>query len=119
MATIGSPLIDADELAELLRIKPQTVMSLARLTGADGLPSVKLGRRRRFRIEDVSEAIGTDLRAGPLLTAGDVGEMLKLKQSSVQELARRQSDPLPSLHVGGRRRYELARVEEWLARQEG
>jgi predicted DNA-binding transcriptional regulator AlpA len=59
-----------------------------------------------------------DLSAGGLLDADDVAALLKLKRSAVHELSRRLHDPIPSVRIGRRRRYHLAAVEEWLARQQ-
>jgi excisionase family DNA binding protein len=111
-----APLLDADELARLLGVKRSTVLALAR---DRVVPSIRIGRRRRFRLADVGEAVGADLSAGPLLDADAVAATLNLRRSAVFELARRLRDPLPSVRVGRARRFETAAVESWLERQAG
>jgi excisionase family DNA binding protein len=57
-----------------------------------------------------------DLAAG-LLDADDVATMLKVKRSTVQNLARRLHDPIPSVKVGRARRFSVPEIEAWVARQ--
>lgn len=58
-----------------------------------------------------------DLRAsGGLLDAEDVAALLKTSTAHVRELSRRgRRDRLPSLKIGGPRRYILGDVEAWIA----
>jgi excisionase family DNA binding protein len=44
---LAAPLLKAEEVAELLQVSRETVFELARRT-RDPLPSVKVGRARRF-----------------------------------------------------------------------
>lgn len=53
----------------------------------------------------------------PLLTAADLAGMWKLDASTIYRLAMRAKDPLPSVKIGGRRRFDPARVANWLERQ--
>lgn len=55
--------------------------------------------------------------AEPLLTAGQVAELLAVPRSSVYEYARRLHDPLPSIAVGRHRRFYRSDIEVWLAAQ--
>ena len=50
-------LLDADELAELLKVKRGRVYELARRLH-DPLPSVRLGRSRRFELGAIEEWLG-------------------------------------------------------------
>lgn len=53
----------------------------------------------------------------PLVTADDVAAVLNVKRKRVYELTRRQSDPLPSVRIGGAVRFVVSQVEEWVAAQ--
>lgn len=55
--------------------------------------------------------------AEPLLTAGQVAELLAVPRSSVYEYARRRHHPLPSITVGRHRRFYRSDVAGWLAQQ--
>ena len=52
-----------------------------------------------------------------LMTKDEVADLLRVRPSTVAELARRLRDPLPSVRVGRSRRYQLEAVERWLAEQ--
>ncbi len=55
--------------------------------------------------------------ARPLLTAGQVADLLGIPRSSVYDYARRKLKPLPSLQIGRHRRFFRDEVEAWLADQ--
>ena len=55
----------------------------------------------------------------PLLTAGQVAELLAIPRSTVYEYARRRHRPLPSIEVGRHRRFYRTDVEAWLAHLRG
>ena len=55
--------------------------------------------------------------AQPLLTAGQVADLLAVPRSSVYEYARRQHGTLPSIAIGRHRRFYRADLEAWLADQ--
>lgn len=55
--------------------------------------------------------------AEPLLTAGQVAELLAVPRSSVYEYARRLHEPLPSIAIGRHRRFYRSDIEVWLAAQ--
>ena len=50
-----------------------------------------------------------------LMTKEEVADLLRVRPSTVADLARRQHGTLPSVRVGRRRLYVLADVEHWLA----
>lgn len=50
----------------------------------------------------------------PLLTAGEVAQLLGIPRSSVYEYARRKLTPLPSLQIGRHRRFFRDEIEAWL-----
>ena len=50
-------------------------------------------------------------------TAKDVQEYLRLGRTTVHDLARRTSDPLPHYRFGGAVRFEPAEVQAWKKRQ--
>jgi excisionase family DNA binding protein len=58
--------------------------------------------------------VDVDLKE-PLLTAGDVAQLLAVPRSSVYEYARATRRPLPSIVVGRHRRFYRSDVEAWLA----
>ena len=53
----------------------------------------------------------------PLLTAGQVAELLAIPRSTVYEYARRQHRPLPSIEVGRHRRFYRNDLATWLSEQ--
>jgi len=53
----------------------------------------------------------------PLLTAGQVAELLAIPRSTVYEYARRRHRPLPSIEVGRHRRFYRNDLATWLAGQ--
>jgi excisionase family DNA binding protein len=53
----------------------------------------------------------------PLLTAGEVADLLSVPRSSVYEYARRQHRPLPSIGIGRHRRFYRSDLEAWLTQQ--
>lgn len=53
----------------------------------------------------------------PLLTAGQVAELLAIPRSTVYEYARRLHRPLPSIEVGRHRRFYRSDLATWLAGQ--
>lgn len=53
--------------------------------------------------------------AQPLLTAGDIAQLLGVPRSSIYDYARRKHDPLPSVGIGRHRRFIRRDVEAWLA----
>jgi excisionase family DNA binding protein len=53
----------------------------------------------------------------PLLTAGEVAELLAVPRTSVYEYARRLGDPLPSIRVGRHRRFYRSDIAAWLTQQ--
>jgi predicted DNA-binding transcriptional regulator AlpA len=53
----------------------------------------------------------------PLVDAEHVARLLCVKRKRVYELARRPSDPLPCVRIGGAVRFVLLQVEEWVAGQ--
>jgi excisionase family DNA binding protein len=56
-----------------------------------------------------------DRDAGPvLLTARQVAAMLQIPVSSVYDYARREHDALPSIRIGGHRRFRRDDVDGWL-----
>jgi excisionase family DNA binding protein len=57
------------------------------------------------------------LLATPLMKADEVADLLRVSRDTIFELARRQTDPLPSVKVGRARRFIRARVEAWLVAQ--
>jgi excisionase family DNA binding protein len=54
------------------------------------------------------------MRIFPLLTAGEVAELLAVPRASVYEYARRLGDPLPSIRVGRHRRFYRSDIAAWL-----
>jgi excisionase family DNA binding protein len=52
-----------------------------------------------------------------LETAAELARRWKLDPSTIYRLAMRQKDPLPSVKIGGRRRFVPSRVEAWLESQ--
>jgi predicted DNA-binding transcriptional regulator AlpA len=58
-----------------------------------------------------------DLTTQPLVDADHVAAMLSVKRKRIYELAARPHDPLPSVRIGGARRFVVAHVEEWVGRQ--
>ena len=63
---------------------------------------------------EASASTHVDL-AQPLLTAGDIAELLGVPRSSIYDYARRKHDPLPSVGIGRHRRFVRRDVEAWLA----
>jgi excisionase family DNA binding protein len=53
----------------------------------------------------------------PLLTAGEVAQLLAVPRASVYEYARRLGDPLPSIRVGRHRRFYRSDIAAWLTQQ--
>jgi excisionase family DNA binding protein len=53
--------------------------------------------------------------ATPLLKAEEVAALLAVRPSTVYELSRRASDPLPSVRIGRSRRFERTAVSQWVA----
>lgn len=60
-ADLTTPLLRAEEVAELLAVRPSTVFELSRRR-RDPLPSVKIGRAKRFDRAAVAEWL--DAQAG-------------------------------------------------------
>lgn len=58
-----------------------------------------------------------DLSTQSLVDADHVAAVLCVKRKRVYELARRHSDPLPCVRIGGAVRFVVAQVEEWVAAQ--
>jgi predicted DNA-binding transcriptional regulator AlpA len=55
--------------------------------------------------------------AEPLLCADEIGLLLAVPRSSVDEYARRRHDPLPSIRIGRHVRFCRGDVERWLVGQ--
>jgi excisionase family DNA binding protein len=55
--------------------------------------------------------------SGPLLTAGEVAELLAVPESWVREATR--SGRIPHVCLGRYRRYEREAIEAWLVEQRG
>ena len=51
-ANLSSPLLDENQAAEVLGLKPGT-LSVWRCTGRHGLPFIRVGRRIRYKLADL------------------------------------------------------------------
>jgi excisionase family DNA binding protein len=70
-------------------------------------------------LDQASVPRSTPALAEPLLTAGDVAELLRVPRSSVYEYARRRHRPLPSVAIGRHRRFVRSDLDAWLLEQRG
>ena len=52
----------------------------------------------------------------PLLTAGQVAELLAVPRSSVYDYARRLHQPLPAITIGRHKRFLRSDIERWATR---
>jgi excisionase family DNA binding protein len=69
-------------------------------------------------VRDLDEITVVDVKLDePLLTAGEVAELLAVPRASVYEYARRLGDPLPSIRVGRHRRFYRSDIAAWLTQQ--
>lgn len=66
------------------------------------------------RLGSAAEVVGVE---GQLVAAEVVARHLSVKRERVYELARRGGDPLPSVSIGGAKRFALADVDDWVRRQ--
>jgi excisionase family DNA binding protein len=57
---------------------------------------------------------GSDILSAPLMRAEEVAELLAVKTSTVYELSRRLRDPLPSIRIGGSKRFDRRAVARWV-----
>lgn len=53
-STRNGPLLTVDEVAKILRLKPETIRSMAR---RGDLPAIKLGRVWRFRSSSITQML--------------------------------------------------------------
>jgi excisionase family DNA binding protein len=119
--TAGSSLLDevmtSQQLADILQMRLSTVEAYAR---RGVLPSVELGRHRRFIRSDVQRAVmdqdkgSTQSDLEELITAPEVAEMLQMRLSTIEDYARR--GILPSVKLGRHRRFRRSEVERTVAR---
>jgi excisionase family DNA binding protein len=56
-----------------------------------------------------------DILTTPLMRAEEVARLLAVKTSTVYELSRRARDPLPSIRIGGSKRFDRQAVALWVA----
>lgn len=54
---------------------------------------------------------------GQLVTAEVIADRLAVRREQVYELSRRSRDPLPSLAIGGQKRFCVADVDDWVRGQ--
>jgi predicted DNA-binding transcriptional regulator AlpA len=52
-----------------------------------------------------------------LLSGKQVCELLNIKRTALYLLGKRTSDPIPSIMIGGRRRYQAEKVLWWIENQ--
>jgi excisionase family DNA binding protein len=98
---MAGDLLTVAEVAELLKLNPQTIYNKIR----DGsLPATKVGRGVRVRISDVTTLAGGDV---DLLTVDEVAEILKMNQQTTRNWL--DAGKLPIVRVG--RRVRIMRAD--------
>jgi predicted DNA-binding transcriptional regulator AlpA len=55
------------------------------------------------------------LLTNPLMKAEEVAALLAVRPSTVYELSRRASDPLPSVSIGRSKRFDARAVAQWVS----
>ena len=79
-------------------------------------PSVDIGEttNKDSPVSSEQHIRGLEL-AAPLLKADDVADLLSVRPSTVYELSRRASDPLPSVRIGRSKRFDAEAVARWVS----
>ena len=73
-------------------------------------------KRQTITAEESKEAAPHRRPGGPLLTAGQVGELLGVPKSWVYDQSRK--GRIPTVNLGRYRRYRSEAIEEWVEQME-